>query len=67
MLLGNYIENMVTTLNKAINNISMIFSNYRTDVNIVPPFFDMRFVLKLGVGLYTGAGSDMKIPKLNPN
>ena len=33
-------------------------SKYRTDASEVPPFFQVKFVLKRGVGLYTGAESD---------
>ncbi len=36
---------------------------YRTDASIVPPFFQVKFVLKWGVGLYTGTKSDKKFSK----
>ncbi len=39
------------------------FTESRTDASIVPPFFDEKFVLKRGVGLYTGGGSGTKIFK----
>ena len=32
---------------------------------VVQPFFHVKFVMKWGVGLYRGAGSDTKITKLN--
>ncbi len=38
-------------------------TNYRTDASIVPPFFHVKFVLKWGVGLYTGTKSNKKFSK----
>ncbi len=36
---------------------------YQTDVSIVPPFFLPEISTELGMGLYTGAKSDMEISK----
>ncbi len=45
------------------DHITLNNGNYRTAASIVPPFFHVKFVLKWGVALCTGARSDTKIPK----
>ncbi len=38
---------------------------YRTDASIASPFFLCEICPEIGVGLYTGVGSDTKNPKHN--
>ncbi len=57
-------DELFSTKNVSLNGPGFnIINYYRTDASIVPPFFHVKFVPKLGVGLYTGTKSDKKFSK----